>query len=85
MTYTIARYESLENDRFLVGFNLIDDNENSAYVESLLSSADIEGKTQEEVCQLAYESAKDKIDIIKADFEAKNESILGRVFVPTES
>lgn len=85
MTYTIARYESLKNDRFLVGFNLIDDNENSAYVEALLSSADIEGKTQEEVCQLAYEAAKDKIDIIKADFEAKNESILGRVFVPTES
>jgi len=85
MTYTIARYESLKNDRFLVGFNLVDDNENSAYVEALLSSADIEGKTQEEVCQLAYEVAKDKIDVIKADFEAKNESILGRVFVPTES
>lgn len=85
MTYTIARYESLENDRFLVGFNLVDDNENSAYVEALLSSANIEGKTQEEVCQLAYEAAKDKIDVIKADFEAKNESILGRVFVPTES
>ena len=85
MTYTIARYESLENDKFLVGFNLADDNENAAYVEALLSTSDIEGKTQEEVCQLAYEAAKDKIDIIKADFEAKNESILGRVFVPTES
>lgn len=85
MTYTIARYESLENDKFLVGFNLIDENENSAYVEAILSSTDIEGKTQEEVCQLAYETAKDKINVIKADFEAKNESILGRVFVPTES
>jgi len=85
MTYTIARYESLENDKFLVGFNLADDNENAAYVEALLSTSDIEGKTQEEVCQLAYEAAQDKIDIIKADFEAKNESILGRVFVPTES
>ena len=85
MTYTIARYESLENDKFLVGFNLADDNENAAYVEALLSTSDIEGKTQEEVCQLAYEAAKDKIDVIKADFEAKNESILGRVFVPTES
>ena len=85
MTYTIARYENLKNDRFLVGFNLFDDNENSAYVESILLSSDIEGKTQEEVCQLAYEAAKGKIDVIKADFAAKNESILGRVFVPTES
>lgn len=85
MTYTIARYENAKNDQFLVGFNLADDNENAAYVEALLSTSDIEGKTQEEVCQLAYEAAKDKIDVIKADFEAKNESILGRVFVPTES
>lgn len=85
MTYTIARYESLEEDRFVVGFNLIDDNENSAYIEALLNKSDIAAKTQEEVCQLAYDSVKDKVDKIEADFEAKNESILGRIFVPTES
>lgn len=85
MTYTIARYESLEEDRFVVGFNLIDDNENSAYIEALLNKSDIENKTQEEVCQLAYDSVKDKVDKIEADFEAKNESILGRIFVPTGS
>lgn len=84
MTYTIAKYEALGNN-FVVGFNLSDDNENAAYIESVFSKSDTEGKTQEEVCQLAYELAKDKIDIIKADFEAKNESILGRIFVPTES
>lgn len=84
MTYTIAKYEVLGNN-FVVGFNLTDDNENAAYIESVFPKSSIEGKTQEEVCQLAYEAAKDKIDVIKADFEAKNESILGRVFVPTES
>ncbi len=85
MTYTIARYENVKNDQFLVGFNLTDDNENAAYVEALLNKSDIAAKTQEEVCQLAYDSIKNKVDKIEADFEAKNESILGRVFVPTES
>lgn len=84
MTYTIAKYETLGNN-FVVGFNLSDENANVAYVESVFPKSSTEGKTQEEVCQLAYEAAKDKIDVIKADFEAKNESILGRVFVPTES
>jgi hypothetical protein len=85
MTYTIARYENVKNDQFLVGFNLTDDNENAAYVEAVLNKSDIAAKTQEEVCQLAYNSVKDKMDKIEADFEAKNESILGRIFVPTES
>jgi len=85
MTYTIARYENVKNDQYLVGFNLTDDNENAAYVEAVLNKSDIAAKTQEEVCQLAYNSVKDKMDKIEADFEAKNESILGRIFVPTES
>ena len=86
MTYTISKYEILKNNsNFVVGFNLTDDNENAAYVESILNVADIENKTQEEVCQLAYEKIKEKIKRIELDFIEKNESILGRVFVPTES
>jgi len=84
MTYTIAKYETL-GDKFVVGFNLSDDNENAAYVESVFLKSLTEGKTQEEVCQLAYDNIKDKIDKIRADFEFKNSSILGRIFVPIES
>jgi hypothetical protein len=82
MTYTISKYEILKNNSsFVVGFNLTDD-ENAAYVESILDIADIENKTQEEVCQLAYEKIKEKIKRIELDFIEKNESILGRIFVP---
>ena len=83
MTYTISKYEILKNNSsFVVGFNLTDDDENAAYVESILDIADIENKTQEEVCQLAYEKIKEKIKRIELDFIEKNESILGRIFAP---
>lgn len=85
MTYTIGKYEILKNNSsFVVGFNLTDDNENVAYIESILDIADVENKTQEEVCQLAYEKIKEKIKRIELDFIEKNESILGKVFVPIE-
>jgi len=85
MIYTIARYEDMGGDQFLVGFNLGDDNGNSAYVESVLQKSDISGKTQEEICQLAYDNVKTTIDNIKSDFESRQESVLGKVFVPTEN
>ena len=85
MTYTISKYEILKNNSsFVVGFNLTDENENAAYVESILDIDDIENKTQEEVCQLAYEKIKEKIKRIELDFIEKNESILGKVFVTIE-
>ena len=83
MIYTIARYEDMGGDQFLVGFNLGDDNGNSAYVESVLQKSDISGKTQEEICQLAYDNVKTTINNIKSDFESRQESVLGKVFVPT--
>jgi hypothetical protein len=85
MIYTIARYEDMGGDQFLVGFNLGDDNGNSAYVESVLQKSDISGKTQEEICQLAYDNVKTTINNIKSDFESRQESVLGKVFVPTEN
>ena len=85
MIYTIARYEDMGGDQFLVGFNLGDDNGNSAYVESVLQKSDISGKTQEEICQLAYDNLKTTINNIKSDFESRQESVLGKVFVPTEN
>lgn len=85
MIYTVARYESLDDNQFLVGFNLSDDNENSAYVESILDLSEINGKTQEEVCQLAYDAAQEQINKFKERFNQNSESVIGRVFVPTEN
>jgi hypothetical protein len=83
MKITIAKYDRRKED-LIVGFNLSDDYENSAYTEIALEISDTDGKTQEEVCQLAYEKNKTKIAKIKSSFEEKVESIIGKVFVPVE-
>lgn len=82
--YTIARYEFIDKDRFLVGFNVKDDFENSAYVEHILSSSEISGKTTQEICQLAYSSLKNKIESLKQAFEQNNNSKIGYQFIPEE-
>lgn len=82
LTYTIARYEYLTDGRFLVAFNIKDNLENSAYVESELKSSDISGKSTQEVCQLAFNAIKDKIDQIKENFEVKHKSAVGYQFIP---
>lgn len=84
LTYTIARYEYLTSGKFLVAFNIKDDFENSAYIESELESASVSGKTAQEICQLAYESIKSKIDQLKIDFAAKNNLKVGYQFIPEE-
>lgn len=82
ITYTIARYEQIQPDEFLVAFNIKDDNDNSAYIESSIPSSEISGKTTQEVCQLAYNNILDKIESIKVDFEKKYVSKIGYQFVP---
>lgn len=82
ITYTIARYEQIQLNEFLVAFNIKDDNDNSAYVESRISSSEISSKTTQEICQLAYNNILDKIESIKADFEKNNVSKIGYQFVP---
>jgi hypothetical protein len=84
ITYTIARYESLNNETFLVAFNMKDENDNSAYIESLLDISETSGKTAQEVCQLAYEKIKDKIESIKSSFEKQNAVKVGYEFVPDQ-
>jgi len=84
ITYTIARYEFIDKDRFLVGFNLKDDFENSAYIEHILSSSEISGKTTQEICQLAFTPLKPKIEKLKEDFEKLNSSKIGFQFIPEE-
>lgn len=82
ITYTIARYEQIRPSEFLVAFNIKDENENSAYIESVIPSSDISGKTAQEICQMAYNNIIDQIESIKTDFETKNNLKIGYQFIP---
>ena len=84
ITYTIARYEQSKPDIFLAAFNMKDENDNSAYIECLLKSSQISGKTTQEVCQLAYKELAPQIQEIKLNFEQKALSKVGYVFIPEE-
>jgi len=82
ITYTIARYEYISDGKFLVAFNIKDEFENSAYVESELKSSDISGKSTQEICQLAFNTIKNRIDQIKENFAIKHKSVVGYQFIP---
>jgi hypothetical protein len=84
ITYTIARYDFINKDQFLVAFNIKDDFENSAYIETILEPSEISAKNTQEICQLAYDKLKSKIDALKLDFENKNISKIGFQFIPEE-
>jgi hypothetical protein len=86
LEYKIYRHElyPIENpNSTVVGF-LITDNETNktAVLETNVSIAECNGKTPEEVCQIAFEQLKDKIERIKQDFQKNRESVIGKVFLP---
>jgi hypothetical protein len=83
LSYTIARYEEVSGE-FLVAFNVISDNNDSAYVESYLTLEEIKEKTSQEICQLAYEKVKVKIELLKKKFETNSVSVVGYQFIPVE-
>ena len=71
--YTIARYEKLSNENFLVAFNIKDGDSDSFYIECILPLSDISAKTTTEVCQLAFDNVKNKIEqIIRAAKDKQN-------------
>jgi len=67
----------------VVGFLITDTtNDRTAVVETNVDIIECNSKTSEEVCQIAYNQLKDKIDRIKADFLKNRESVIGKVFLP---
>lgn len=82
ITYTIARYEQIQPDTFLVAFNIKDEFDNSAYIESRIPSSDISGKTAQEICQLAYNQVSEKIEQIRQQFEDSYNLKIGYQFMP---
>lgn len=81
-TYTIARYEKLSDENFLVAFNVKDNDSDSFYIECLLPLSDISGKTTTEVCQLAYNNLKSKIEETLARMQLQKVSKVGYQFIP---
>lgn len=80
--YTIARYDKLSNETFLVAFNVKDQDGLSFYIESPLPLSEISGKTPNEICQLAYNNIKSKIDDTIARMQQEKSSKIGFQFIP---
>ena len=83
ITYTIARYEQC-SEYFLVAFNINSENGDSVYLESPLKNEEIIEKTSQEICQLAYDKIKHKIEKFKLKFEQNSISLVGYQFIPRE-
>jgi len=67
----------------VIGFLIIDtETDKTAVLETNVSIAECNGKTPEEVCQIAFEQLKDKIERIKQDFQKNRDSVIGKVFLP---
>ena len=81
-TYKIARYEQVNNEDFLVAFNVQVDDCPIFYIESVLPLNLINGKTSQEVCQLAYENIKDNISNIVNRLKLQSQIKIGSEFIP---
>ena len=81
-TYTIARYEQMNKEDFLVAFNVQIEDYQIFYIESVLPLSSISEKTSQQVCQLAYENIKDKISIIVDHLKSQSQIKIGSEFKP---
>lgn len=82
ITYTIARYEFISQNIFLVAFNIKDEYGSFFYIESPLTLSDIAEKTPNEICQLAYNNIKIKIDEIILRIQQQKSCKVGYQFIP---
>lgn len=82
ITYTIARYEQLNNVEFLVAFNVKAEDIFVFYIESILPLSLINMKTPAEICQLAFTNVRSQINEIIFKLRSENSSVIGSEFVP---
>jgi hypothetical protein len=81
-TYTIARYEQMNKEDFLVAFNVQIEDYQIFYIESVLPLSSISEKTSQQVCQLAYENIKTKIEEFSTRLQAEKNFKIGCQFIP---
>ena len=82
ITYKIARYEQINNEDFLIAFNVQAEDYEVFYIESILPLSSINEKTSQQICQLAYENIKDKISIIVDRLKSQSQIKIGSEFKP---
>lgn len=83
LSYTIARYEQIKSNTFLIAFNICDENGNSAYVETEIPSSQVSSKSAQEICEIAHKQIQPKIEKIQQDFEKNNAVKIGYRFIPS--
>jgi len=85
--YTICRYELYPPDfhtSIAVGFLVKDlTTGNSGTMEKLIPLEETNGKTQSEVCNLAFSRLSDSNQSLLDFFQKKRESVVGSIFIPT--
>ncbi len=83
ITYTIARYEQMDKEDFLVAFNVKAEDYGIFYIESVLPLSSINEKTSQQVCQLAYENIKINVLNIIENLKLQSQIKIGSEFKPT--
>ncbi len=83
--YIIQRFEindSANPSYYIVGFKIVCDiNQRDFYVETQIDYKDCKDKSDNEICVLAYNKLKPKIDEISEEL-VKKKFIIGSEFVP---
>jgi hypothetical protein len=82
ITYTIARYEQMDKEDFLVAFNVKAEDYGIFYIESVLPLSSINEKTSQQVCQLAYENIKTNVLNIIESLKSQSQIKIGSEFKP---
>jgi hypothetical protein len=82
ITYTIARYEQMNKEDFLVAFNVQIEDYEIFYIESVLPLSSINEKTSQQVCQLAYENIKINVLNIIENLKLQSQIKIGSEFKP---
>jgi hypothetical protein len=84
--YTICRYELYPPDfptSIAVGFLVKDlTTGNTGTMEKVVPLIDTNGKTQSEVCNLAFSELSSENQSLIDFFQQKRESIVGSIFIP---
>lgn len=87
--YTICRYELYPPEfpnSIAVGFLVRDlESGNSGTMEKIIPLSETNGKTQSDVCNLAFEGLSEENKKLLLFFESKRQSIIGSIFIPNES
>jgi len=85
--YTICRYELFPPDfstSIAVGFLVKDlSTGNSGTMEKLIPLEETNGKTQSEVCNLAFSRLSTQNQSLLEFFQKKRDSVVGSVFIPS--